>query len=446
MTTATATGLTDDDPARWDTIEDEGSIRGAPWLFDPDGCPVKAPARCIGFQVRYWPPGSRGIGELVIDRRSRVGVPLLVPRTTGPDEFLELVGGRPGRYRLFLVDEQFERMRNAPAQVVIPEPNEGEAGDERGRRATAPPAQAEVLSQVLIRVIEMVERGQGHVYGSISDVLRAAGESGVVAKTAALAAAHAGASVVFAAPVSAAPGPASSWPPAAPASPPPSSGTEAPRNGSGKTEAAKPDESDDELTPFDRWVRMAEPMLGPTAKVVAAKVGQMMGISTDDLAKIFGGASTPAPASDAAVDAWTKATSTDEPEAEDEAEEAPRDEAPDGLTGAALDVHLAALRGQLSADELQALAGLAIRHHGRFDELKALVGRMTLERALAVTRKLMAVWRALTDVEQTFLGSLIESPRGGIGSVLAMVEERSVANSIAIIRTTKAQAEKRHAA
>jgi hypothetical protein len=92
-------------------------IASAPWLFDQGGNPIEVPAKAIGFRVRFVPPGSRGIGELTLDELT--GIPLLVPRGLGPEEFCALVRYRPGRYRLAAIDEQYQFLRDAPIACFV---------------------------------------------------------------------------------------------------------------------------------------------------------------------------------------------------------------------------------------------------------------------------------------------------------------------------------------
>ena len=96
--------------------DDDGAVdRCAPWLFDVDANPVRLPVEAIGFRVRYWPFGSHGLGELV---RGRDGLPLFVRRTGGPEEFRDLVDGRPGKYKLAAIDQSYEAMPRVRVAVV----------------------------------------------------------------------------------------------------------------------------------------------------------------------------------------------------------------------------------------------------------------------------------------------------------------------------------------
>jgi hypothetical protein len=95
-------------------------IASAPWLFDQGGSPIVVGAEAIGFRVRFVPPGSRGMGELALDELT--GLPLLVPRGLGPDEFCALVRYRPGRYRLASIDERYQFIRDTPIACFVVTP------------------------------------------------------------------------------------------------------------------------------------------------------------------------------------------------------------------------------------------------------------------------------------------------------------------------------------
>jgi len=456
----------DDDPAQWDSIGEDDS--NGPWLYDPDGNAIRLPAACIGFQVRFWPHNARGIGELVLNEED--GLPLFLPRNGSPEQFREAVDYRVGRYRLFLLDAARRRMAHVPAQVTI---TKVMAARQRERLAAetiaeppppqlvaSPPVTADLLTQALLqahlRLLDIVDRGQAQALGSVTELVRAAGDAGVVAKTAAIAAASAGAPIVFAPPATNA---AAGAPPASAGSNPTAAAaaTESPRNGapassSHATEPAKPTESE-ETTPLEIAMRVLEPIFGPAAKVAAARLGKTIGLSMEEVASVLG---TPTPAaSDAAADAWTQATSkdtestasTDTHTSSDPASASAQPPPPPasasvdpGQSGAALTAHFESIRSQLSADETRTLVTLALRHHDRMSELKALVGRMSVERAVVVTRKFLAVWQALTTPEQEFVGSLIANPRAGFAGVLSLVEQRTLPNALTVIRNTMERA------
>lgn len=70
--------------------------------YGPEGFGLELPRGCVGFVVRYWPAGARGIGELVID--DDTGGPLLLPARLTQQEFCTSLVGRVGRYRLAPID------------------------------------------------------------------------------------------------------------------------------------------------------------------------------------------------------------------------------------------------------------------------------------------------------------------------------------------------------
>jgi hypothetical protein len=204
--------------SRYDRIDDDGDDDQPFWLYDPEGDPVIIPAACVGFQVRYWSPNQRGTGTVVVDVRN--GRPLILPRSTSPDEFAERVGYKVGRYRLFLLDGAHRRMECSPGQIEItPEMAAARGVVEAGPApSTAPPTGdgGALVAQVLAFVERMsaqafaqsssaqheLAESQRHLttqvatmVGTASGVLSAAGSSGVVKKTLALDAAAVGAPV-----------------------------------------------------------------------------------------------------------------------------------------------------------------------------------------------------------------------------------------------------------
>lgn len=195
--------------SRYDRIDDDGDDDQPFWLYDPEGDPVVIPAGCVGFQVRYWSPNQRGTGTVVVDVRN--GRPLILPRSTSPDEFVERVGYKVGRYRLFLLDGAHRRMECNPGQIeVTPEMaaargvvEAGPAPSVASSVAAAPSAETFALMLgFLERVNAQAFEAQrttleqlGGIVGPVSGVLAAAGTAGVVKKSLTLDAAAAGAPV-----------------------------------------------------------------------------------------------------------------------------------------------------------------------------------------------------------------------------------------------------------
>jgi hypothetical protein len=441
------------DPGRWDAIDDE--ISHAPWLYDPEGNAIRVPAQCIGFQVRYWPQNARGIGELVLD--GETGLPLFLPRNAGLEDLREAVSYRVGRYRLFLLDEERQRMAHAPAQVTITQQAADRYADRtRGPDAArstatvvsaAPSVSSDLMAQAFMRLLDILDRGQGQALGSVTELLRAAGESGVVKKTAAIAAANAGAPVIVQAPA-----PEIVMPAAV------TSERELPRNAvpgtapapttkKGSPAAADSDADGDaaaeQENPLGIAAKMAQPLMEPLGAVFAAKAAQWLNVSPEEVERFAG---KTAKAAEGAAEAFAQARDSNAAEDERHAAGAAEGDRPIALQGDALDAHVRAIQSALSNDDKVALFAIGARHMHRFDELKRIVGTMALERALVVIRKLVEVWNGLTVDEQAFLGGLIEDPRTGFKSVLGMVEERTVPNAIKIIRATKLEVDKRRAA
>lgn len=195
--------------SRYDRIDDDGDDDQPFWLYDPEGDPVVIPAACVGFQVRYWSPNQRGTGTVVVDVRN--GRPLILPRSTSPDEFAERVGYKVGRYRLFLLDGAHRRMECNPGQIeVTPEMAAARGVVEAGPAASVPAASSAAPSaETFALMLGFLERVNaqafeaqrttleqlGGIVGPVSGVLAAAGTAGVVKKALALDAAAAGAPV-----------------------------------------------------------------------------------------------------------------------------------------------------------------------------------------------------------------------------------------------------------
>ena len=144
-------------------------IATAPWLFDPAGAPIEVPADALGFRVRYLPPGSRGMGELVIDETA--GVPLFVPRGCGPEEFCALVLYRPGRYRLALIDERYQFLRHAPVACFVVTPAMA-AAHSAGAPAAAPQTQPAAHSDALVlQLVEVLRGALADARGALTETL-----------------------------------------------------------------------------------------------------------------------------------------------------------------------------------------------------------------------------------------------------------------------------------
>ena len=196
--------------SRYDRIDDgDGGDDDQPfWLYDPEGDPVVIPAACVGFQVRYWSPNQRGTGTVVVDVRN--GRPLILPRSTSPDEFVERVGYKVGRYRLFLLDGAHRRMECNPGQIeVTPEMAAARGVVEAGPVPSVPASSSAPSAETFALMLGFLERVNaqafeaqrttleqlGGIVGPVSGVLAAAGTAGVVKKALALDAAAAGAPV-----------------------------------------------------------------------------------------------------------------------------------------------------------------------------------------------------------------------------------------------------------
>jgi hypothetical protein len=174
--------------ADWSTewLGDTGAA--APWLFDSAGLPVLLPREAVGFRVRYLPPSSRGIGEMVLDELT--GVPLLVPVGVGPEEFLGLVRHKVGRYRLAAVDERYQYLRDCgvacfvvtPAMVAraggaeVPAPGWRAGGDAPRGPAPTEPLVLELVGALrgaLTECLAVIKGHGGEGARNVSDLVRA---------------------------------------------------------------------------------------------------------------------------------------------------------------------------------------------------------------------------------------------------------------------------------
>lgn len=145
-----------------------------PWLCDADGDPISIPAACAGFRVRFWPPGARGIGELVRDRET--GAPLLLSSAATPAEFRDQVDDRPGRYVLTLVDDAHRPLRRVPEGVII-------LHGDRARVEIAPDAiGAAALAQILERLDALDRRTSEAIAALTARVGQLGAELGALAR------------------------------------------------------------------------------------------------------------------------------------------------------------------------------------------------------------------------------------------------------------------------
>lgn len=133
--------------AEWEGT-DEQEAEPAAWLFDCLGNPVVLPAEATGFRARFLPPGSRGIGELVLDEQA--GFALFIPRTTGPKEFAALVGYRPGRYKLAAIDASYHYLRDVPVATFTITPAMVAAQQAAMGRGSAP-STGDALGEIVRR-------------------------------------------------------------------------------------------------------------------------------------------------------------------------------------------------------------------------------------------------------------------------------------------------------
>lgn len=374
LTAPSAVGVTAGTPlAEW--LGGEGLETFAPWMFDVNGAAVALPGDAIGFRVRYWPEGARGIGELVEDDDGR---PVFVPRNATPEEFRALVGCRPGRYKLASLDQSFRFLERVPLVVV----SITRAAAERAagsRRTEAPPvagaASEALLAQVLALLGESLKQATAQntaLVVGLSDVLRAAGDSGTIQKTTALAAAAAGAPVTV-----------HMTSPSA-ANVPPSS--EAPRNASAPTAVAA---SAERGGIGEATMMLLAPLIEKVAPVLAYGAAKKMDMSDEIARDVAGFVGTTARAAgqmlrdDSATTVATAATTTATGAA------VPRE-------GADLMAHVLRIQGALSDDDRAWVSALMRSHGDLVGALKSSVAALTVDEGVRAVRAMRTLDAALT--------------------------------------------------
>lgn len=407
--------------SRYDRIDDEGEDQPF-WLYDPEGVPVVIPPSCVGFQVRYWSPVQRGMGTLVTDARN--GRPLILPRTTTPDEFAERVGYKVGRYRLFLLDEGHRRMSPDPGQVEItPEmaaARRGESSTDAGAGSSA--SSGDVLGQVLAFVekanaqamaqIAGVQRDcaesqrdlsarLGQVVDAMSGVLRAAGDSGVVQKTTALAAAAAGAPVIV---HQVAPSNGNHYGGG--------SSSTAPRNAAGAATAAAAAEKGGGFG--EAALMLLAPLFEKVAPVLAYGAAKKLDVPEEYARSVAGMVETTAKAAGQMLKAEEPAaanapTPTEGPTPTDAAPVSPTV----GLAprvGHELMAHVLRIQGGLSEDDRAWVMGQMAARRGLVDAFKPAVAAITVEEGIRAVGSLRAMEAALTTPSERALFDQMLTP------------------------------------
>lgn len=358
--------------AEW--LGGDGPEAFAPWMFDVNGAAVALPAEAIGFRVRYWPEGARGIGELVEDDDGR---PVFVPRSATPEEFRALVGCRPGRYKLAALDQGFRFLERVPLVVV----NITRAAADRAagaRRSELPPAvpgpaaSDALLAQVLTLLGESLKQAttqNAALVAGLSEVLRAAGDSGTIQKTTALAAAAAGAPVVV---HQAAPNL-----PTGPATP---AVTESPRNGN----APQATDKGDKGGIGEATMMLLAPLIEKVAPVLAYGAAKKMDMSDEVARDVAGFVGSTAKAAGQMLREDAATPATVEPVA------APVRE------GAELMAHVLRIQGALTEDDRAWAAGLMRMHADLVGALKTSVAALSVEEGVRAVRAMRALDAALT--------------------------------------------------
>lgn len=424
-------------PSDW-TDDDVDDPSAGAWLYDKDSVPIVLPAAVDGFRIKYWPPGARGPGELQRDS-ARYNAPLFVLRTSGPEEFSALVKYKVGRYKLMAISASQQPVPNVP--VALFELTDESVARLRGVEApSAPiapvPASTNGLEPngVLDRVLSMLQEQQRanteqmrHLVSSLAPILVAAGDSGVVAKTMTIAAAHAGASVVVAA----------SGPGSAPSSVPADAAPRdaAPANADAKADAKKgdaepePDEDEEEKrSGASMMAEMFKPFAEKLAPVAAYSAAKAMKCS-EEQARQFAGMAGGAASKGFDVLVGSKPAATSEAGT-------PGTESGSPLSGAALDAHVAAIRTRLSADEETLLRQIGLRHYPRYTELTTLVGAMSVDEGVETIRKVALIWCDLTETERSFLHRMIDD--NGF-KVLMHVADHDTVEAVRLVRCATAK-------
>ncbi len=436
--------------SRFDRIDDDTTSEEQPfWLYDPDGEPVVLPPSCVGFQVRYWLPNQRGLGTIVVDARN--GRPLILPRTVTPDEFAERVGYKVGRYRLFLLDASHRRLNVDPAQIEItPEMAAARRGELASTEVASSPASSssssEPSSELLGHVFSFVEKANaqamaqiagvhrelserlGQVVDAMAGLVRAAGDSGVVQKSTALAAASAGAPVIVqqVAPVNG----------NAPASPAAAPSSAAPRNAaSGATAAAAAAEKGGVA---DALMALGMPLIEKLAPVAAYGMAQKMDVPEEVARDLAGFVKT------ATQTAGAMLKGDESSEVAATSSEAGAVEVPT-RTGAELLAHVVNIQSALPDDDRAWVLGQMAKRRNLVDAFKPAVASISVEDGVRAVASLRAMDAALTTAaERACFDRLLQpdllpqvfhnlfvttSPEAAIGALRAQAEQVERAQS-----------------
>ncbi len=424
------------DPSDFMSLDEESS---GPWLFAPNGRPIRVPGRAFAMIARYWSPGARGEGELLLDDDR--GTPLIVQRTAGREDFCDLANWKVGRYRLFFVDEQYEPLRSMPAQLFItPKMAAARRGGEpvSAPSPAAPPAApaapvAPTAPSDLLRVLELVlaeqkasreqhSRQFEAVTSSLAGILSAAGGSGLFVRGDAKVALAMGATV----PPSEAPRNAES--PAAPA------------NGNAPSTEAKANPKDEgegggRGGSGNALAEILRPLVERVAPVVAYGTARRgFDLDEEKSAELAGFSSSVV---GKGLDMLTNKKGGEPPPA------APADSAPAptakpprvAKTAAELEAHSTAIQNQLAFEDRAVLMQIGARHYARKAELEELIAVRTVDDAANEIRKVAAIWRTLDDGERMFLSRMID--KAGFVVLEKIGGERTVDDAVRLVRHAK---------
>jgi hypothetical protein len=154
-----------------ETANEEQDEAGAcyPLGFSLQGDPIDVPEGAVGWRVRRLRAGDKGGAPELVYENAR---PLVLPLEATPEELIERVGGRPGRYRLDPVDSNGRPLRDSvPAYALI---------DRTANAAQEPQRPDEVTTRLLVTVEQLVKsqtEGMASVTGQLAQVINAMGNA-----------------------------------------------------------------------------------------------------------------------------------------------------------------------------------------------------------------------------------------------------------------------------
>lgn len=369
-------------------------------MFDSNGAAVMLPAEAIGLRARFWPDGSRGIGELVEDDD---GQPVFIPRNATAEEFRELVGYKPGRYKLIALDRSFQFIERVPlVSTTIKKSTAARAGVRSTTADTSPDTLGQVLAFVkdshshALAQIASLQRDMyetqrqttaqfASIVGASSSLLSAAGTSGLVKKTTVIDAAAAGAPVTVNMGSLAGAG-------------------EAPRNGNAPAVAAAA-ASPASSSGVEAVLSLFAPLIEKAAPVFAYGAAIKMDVPEETARELAGVVRSTVQIAgamlkpDAAADAATAAAASTSPTV--------------GLAsrvGSELMAHVMRIQVGLPEDDRAWVLSTMAKTPGLIDALKPSVAALTVEEGIGAVRMLRVLDSVLTEPNERRLFGLMLTP------------------------------------